>query len=153
VQQLTKNRPIVISLFGLFLIANYFLLDQESHLVPPLAVTMAFQWKYLFWLFYANFLHMGPDHIFLNMVRILLIGVPLEIFLGARKVLALLFLGAVGCSVLQWGMNAYSSTPSLGASGIASAIVAVACFYWSKVTNGSGNSLSNEGNVTCCCRE
>lgn len=70
----------------------------------------------------SAFLHIDPMHILMNMVFLFLLGFPLEIKAGSRKVIIVYLLSAIGGSFL-YALLSPSNTPALGASGAISGLM------------------------------
>ncbi len=64
----------------------------------------------------SSFLHIAPMHIFMNLVFLFLLGFPLEIKQGSRRMAALYLPSAIGGSIL-YALLSTGNTPALGASG------------------------------------
>ncbi len=79
--------------------------------------------------FTSAFLHLAPMHIFMNLVFLFLLGFPLEIKQGSRRMAALYLPSAFGGSVL-YALLSPGNTPALGASGaIAGFLGALVALY------------------------
>ena len=77
----------------------------------------------------SAFLHIAPMHIFMNLVFLFLLGFPLEIKQGSRRMAALYIPSAVGGSIL-YGLFSQGNVPALGASGaIAGFLGALVALY------------------------
>jgi membrane associated rhomboid family serine protease len=77
----------------------------------------------------SAFLHIGPMHIFMNLVFLFLLGFPLEIKQGSRRTVALYIPSAVGGSIL-YALLSQGNVPALGASGaIAGFLGALVALY------------------------
>ena len=70
----------------------------------------------------SAFLHFAPLHIFMNLVFLFLLGFPLEIKAGARKVVVVYLISAVGGSML-YAVLSPGNVPALGASGAISGLL------------------------------
>ena len=64
----------------------------------------------------SSFLHIDPMHIFMNLVFLFLLGFPLEIKQGSRRMAALYLPSAIGGSIF-YALLSTGNTPALGASG------------------------------------
>ncbi len=72
----------------------------------------------------SSFLHIAPMHIFMNLVFLFLLGFPLEIKQGSRRMAALYLPSAIGGSIL-YALLSTGNTPALGASGAISGFLGV----------------------------
>jgi membrane associated rhomboid family serine protease len=70
----------------------------------------------------SAFLHISPMHILMNMVFLFLLGFPLEIKAGSRKLIVVYVLSAIGGSFL-YAILSNGDVPALGASGAISGIM------------------------------
>ncbi len=70
----------------------------------------------------SAFLHIGPMHILMNMAFLFLLGFPLEIRAGSRKVIAVYVISALGGSFL-YAILSMDNVPALGASGAVSGLM------------------------------
>lgn len=68
----------------------------------------------------SAFLHIAPMHILMNLIFLFLLGFPLEIKAGSRKVIAVYLVSAIGASALY---AATGNTAALGASGAISGLM------------------------------
>lgn len=81
-------------------------------LIPTVAFSGAV-WQFVTYMF----LHGGPEHILLNMVVLLIFGVPVEQALGSRRFAVLYFLSGIGSALLYIALTGIGQTPLIGASG------------------------------------
>ncbi len=78
----------------------------------------------------SAFLHIEPMHILMNMIFLFLLGFPLEIKAGPRKVVVIYLISAVGASFLYAALSYPDNIPALGASGaIAGLMGALVALY------------------------
>ncbi len=71
----------------------------------------------------AAFLHTAPMHILMNLIFLFLLGFPLEIKAGSRKVVIVYLISAVGASILYAVLSYPKNIPALGASGAISGLM------------------------------
>ena len=73
----------------------------------------------------SMFLHLGPSHIFNNMLVLLFIGSYIEQYLGRIWYLIIYFLSGIiaGCTSIVYNMMQYNYTESVGASGAVFGII------------------------------
>ena len=88
------------------------LIFYPSDILSPRAYTMLT----------SAFLHFAPLHIFMNLVFLFLLGFPLEIKAGARKVVLVYLISALGGSILYAALSP-ANVPALGASGAISGLL------------------------------
>lgn len=78
----------------------------------------------------SAFVHGGPGHLFGNMLFLLLLGMLVEGAIGARLMLLLYGLGAVGSSLAALAWNWGQPHAGLGASGSVAALMGAYCWIW-----------------------
>jgi len=73
--------------------------------------------------FTATLLHANLLHLALNLMMLMICGLPVERAIGRAQFIALYLVGAVAAALAQWLADPASQVPMIGASGAISAIV------------------------------
>ncbi|MBX9814742.1 MAG: hypothetical protein A4S12_05200 [Proteobacteria bacterium SG_bin5] len=80
----------------------------------------------------ATLVHAGWTHLLLNLVMLVYCGQQVERAIGPR-LLALLYVGGAYAAALgQWALGPTSLTPTIGASGAASALIAAYSLFYAE---------------------
>jgi membrane associated rhomboid family serine protease len=80
----------------------------------------------------ATLVHIGPLHLTLNMVLLLVVGRLTEMALGPRLTILLYVVGAYAAALAQWLPDPGSVTPMAGASGAVSALIGASAMLFGR---------------------
>lgn len=122
------NVSIIIINVIIFILTDFFSLPtSEIQLIDTgsLSWDMVINHHQYYRVITSMFLHIGPSHIFNNMLVLLFIGSYVEQYLGKARYLIIYFLSGIiaGCTSMVYNIMQYSYTESVGASGAVFGII------------------------------
>ncbi len=135
---ITNRRAVICLVLANVMIFSFFILSfrimEHEQSINTLIDLMFFPSDIFGYRFYTTvtsaFLHIDPMHILMNLIFLFLLGFPLEIKAGSRKVVIVYLISAVGASFLYAVLSYPNNTPALGASGaIAGLMGALVALY------------------------